>query len=161
MKRLELSTRYQIITQAELTKCERSKLVANLHDKMTQCEYEKPLKGFDLGIVPEDWFEVDVMNKGKEALREVNEKLGLAFDEQDLEYYTHLFRENPKLKRNPTSVELFDLAQSNSEHSRHWFFKGKMVLNSVEQKECLMQLIQNTQSHSNKNNRIAFSDNSR
>lgn len=28
-----------------------------------------------------------------------------------------------KLKRDPTSVELFDLAQSNSEHSRHWFFK--------------------------------------
>ena len=26
--------------------------------------------------------------------------------------------------RNPTNVECFDIAQSNSEHSRHWFFKG-------------------------------------
>lgn len=47
--------------------------------------------------------------------------IGLAFDNWDLDYYTKLFSE--KLKRNPTSVECFDLAQSNSEHSRHWFFK--------------------------------------
>ena len=36
---------------------------------------------------------------------------GLAFDDWDLEYYTKLFTE--KVKRNPTSVECFDLAQSN------------------------------------------------
>lgn len=47
--------------------------------------------------------------------------LGLAFDSWDLDYYTELFKN--KLNRNPTSVECFDLAQSNSEHSRHWFFK--------------------------------------
>lgn len=46
---------------------------------------------------------------------------GLAFDNWDLDYYTELFK--VKLARNPTSVECFDLAQSNSEHSRHWFFK--------------------------------------
>lgn len=46
---------------------------------------------------------------------------GLAFDDWDLDFYTQLFAE--KLSRNPTSVECFDLAQSNSEHSRHWFFK--------------------------------------
>lgn len=46
--------------------------------------------------------------------------IGLAFDEWDIENYTNMF---VKCKRNPTSVECFDLAQSNSEHSRHWFFK--------------------------------------
>ena len=44
--------------------------------------------------------------------------MGLAFDEADLEYYTTLFRDD--LRRDPTNVELFDIAQSNSEHSRHW-----------------------------------------
>jgi phosphoribosylformylglycinamidine (FGAM) synthase-like enzyme len=44
---------------------------------------------------------------------------GLTFDEDDVRFYTDLFR---KMGRNPTNVELFDLAQSNSEHSRHWFF---------------------------------------
>lgn len=47
--------------------------------------------------------------------------MGLAFDEWDLDYYTHLFASD--MKRDPTNVELFDIAQSNSEHSRHWFFR--------------------------------------
>lgn len=42
--------------------------------------------------------------------------MGLAFDEWDLDYYTSMFRD--ELKRDPTNVELFDIAQSNSEHSR-------------------------------------------
>lgn len=46
--------------------------------------------------------------------------VGLAFDEWDIENYTKMFL---KFNRNPTTVECFDLAQSNSEHSRHWFFK--------------------------------------
>lgn len=37
------------------------------------------------------------------------------------QYYTTLFRDD--IGRDPTDVELFDIAQSNSEHSRHWFFK--------------------------------------
>jgi len=50
----------------------------------------------------------------------INEIVGLAFDEWDIENYTNMFL---KSNRNPTTVECFDLAQSNSEHSRHWFFK--------------------------------------
>ena len=33
---------------------------------------------------------------------------------QDLVYYTRMFQED--MKRDPTNVELFDMAQSNSEH---------------------------------------------
>ena len=44
----------------------------------------------------------------------------------DLDYYTSLFRDT--MGRNPTSVECFDMAQSNSEHSRHWFFGGRRRL---------------------------------
>jgi len=51
---------------------------------------------------------------------------GLAFDDWDLDFYTDLFKN--RLKRNPTSVECFDLAQSNSEHSRHWFFKVTILI---------------------------------
>ena len=35
---------------------------------------------------------------------------GLAFDSWDLDFYTSMFQ---RIKRNPTSVECFDLAQSN------------------------------------------------
>lgn len=65
-----------------------------------------------------------------------------------------------KLKRNPTSVECFDLAQSNSEHSRHWFFKGKMVIDGEEKDKSLIDMIIDTQKTSNPNNVIKFSDNS-
>ena len=116
-----------------------------LHDKMTQCVYEEPIRSFGHDLVPEDWIYVDVLKRGREALEDINKNLGqllfinislkgitcvlsvwfffsgLAFDDWDLDYYTELFQK--KLKRNPTSVECFDLAQSNSEHSRHWFFK--------------------------------------
>ena len=44
------------------------------------------------------------------------QEMGLAFDDWDLNYYTSLFRDD--MKRDPTNVELFDIAQSNSEHSR-------------------------------------------
>jgi len=64
------------------------------------------------------------------------------------------------LKRNPTSVECFDLAQSNSEHSRHWFFKGLIILDGKEEKQSLIDMIMDTQNYSNPNNVIKFSDNS-
>lgn len=88
---------------------------------MTEQRYLSPLTSFQLPCHPKEWIEVDVLNRGSEAISEIDKELGLAFDQQDMIYYTHLFKD--VLKRNPTSVELFDLAQSNSEHSRHWFFR--------------------------------------
>lgn len=84
---------------------------------------------------------------------------GLAFDDWDLDYYTKLFLD--KLKRNPTSVECFDLAQSNSER-RHWFFKGRVILDGKEEEKwsTLIDMIIDTQNYSNLNNVIKFSDNS-
>lgn len=83
---------------------------------------------------------------------------GLAFDDWDLDFYTELFVS--RLKRDPTSVECFDLAQSNSEHSRHWFFKGRINLDGKEQPRSLIDLIIDTQNYSNPNNVIKFADNS-
>ncbi|CAM2110731.1 unnamed protein product [Caretta caretta] len=82
---------------------------------------------------------------------------GLAFDSWDLDFYTELFK---KFGRNPTSVECFDLAQSNSEHSRHWFFKGRLLVDGKEVSESLFESIMRTQEKSNPNNVIKFSDNS-
>lgn len=159
VQRLEKSIRYLIHCQpdhASGTLIE--KLLQPLYDIMTECQYFEPLKSFDHGIIPEDWFIVDVMTHGRKALEEVNSELGLAFDDWDLDFYCKLFKE--KLERNPTSVECFDLAQSNSEHSRHWFFKGIMVIDGKEQSLSLIDMIMETQKTSNQNNVIKFSDNS-
>lgn len=53
-----------------------TQLVGALHDRMTECRYLEPIQSFDHGIVPESWFSVDVMGKGRKALEEVNTKLG-------------------------------------------------------------------------------------
>ncbi|VDK81361.1 unnamed protein product [Cylicostephanus goldi] len=71
-------------------------------------------------------------NRDWTTIFQANKELGLAFDEHDLFYYKDLFLN--KLKRNPTDVELFDLAQSDSEHSRHWFFRGKLFVDGEERK---------------------------
>ncbi|XP_063979730.1 phosphoribosylformylglycinamidine synthase [Diachasmimorpha longicaudata] len=156
--RLEVSTRYFIKCREKIDEACENAIVHVLHDKMTECRYLKPLESFDHGFRPDNWFEVDIMQKGRPALENVNSKLGLAFDDWDLDFYTNLFRD--RLKRNPTSVECFDLAQSNSEHSRHWFFKGKMIINGREGEKTLFEMITDTQNHSNPNNVIKFADNS-
>ena len=65
-----------------------------------------------------------------------------------------------QLQRNPTSVECFDLAQSNSEHSRHWFFRGQLVVDGQRWERSLFEMLMATQITSNANNVISFSDNS-
>ncbi|XP_041255622.1 phosphoribosylformylglycinamidine synthase-like, partial [Onychostruthus taczanowskii] len=81
----------------------------------------------------------------------------LAFDSWDLEFYTQLFQ---RAGRNPTSVELFDLAQSNSEHSRHWFFRGHVTLDGAPRGRSLFRSLMDTQGSSHPNNVIKFCDNS-
>ena len=49
--------------------------------------------------------------------------------------------------------------QSNSEHSRHWFFGGKMVIDGEEKKETLFGLVKSTLPAVS-NSVIAFHDNS-
>jgi phosphoribosylformylglycinamidine synthase len=66
------------------------------------------------------------------------QEMGLAFDEWDLDYYTKLFKD---MGRDPTNVELFDIAQSNSEHSRHWFFKGELVIDGDKKPHNLMEIV--------------------
>lgn len=159
--RLEVSTRYLVVWEQGGLSIKTSlveKVASALHDRMTECRYMKPVESFDLGIHPEPWYEVDILKGGRKALEKVNYHLGLAFDNWDLDFYTDLFKN--KLKRNPTSVECFDLAQSNSEHSRHWFFKGLMILDGKEQNDSLIDMIIATQNTSNPNNVIKFSDNS-
>jgi len=162
ISRVEVSTKYLIQfekgTTAKQVKDVEENVVAVLHDKMTQTRYLEPLTTFKLDKVPDPWYEVNILGEGRKALEKVNDHLGLAFDDWDLDYYTELFKN--KLARNPTSVECFDLAQSNSEHSRHWFFKGKMIVDGVPHEKSLIDLIIDTQNTTNPNNVIKFSDNS-
>jgi hypothetical protein len=59
--------------------------------------------------------------------------------EQDLAYYTRMFAED--MRRDPTNVELFDIAQSNSEHRCHPLLSQHTC--------CLYIMLQPSNSHPN------------
>ncbi|MBI2642300.1 MAG: phosphoribosylformylglycinamidine synthase [Candidatus Wildermuthbacteria bacterium] len=109
-------------------------------DRMTEQYYPNGIESFDAGTTPEDVRVIDLVGRGKAALEEVNSALGLGMDAQDLEYYQHLFAE--VLRRNPTDVELFQLGNANSEHSRHWYFKGQIVIDGTPMQETLFEIVQ-------------------
>ena len=129
-----------------------------IHDRMTECEYLEPLKTFETGKEPEPVYYVPLIEKGVEALKDINMKMGLGFDDWDINYYYNLFVN--ELRRNPTNVECFDLAQSNSEHSRHWFFKGRLIIDNKEIPHTLLDLIKEPLKNNPQNSIIAFKDNS-
>ncbi|XP_047325227.1 probable phosphoribosylformylglycinamidine synthase, chloroplastic/mitochondrial [Impatiens glandulifera] len=159
--RIERSRRYLLflnpgngLSQDQIT----NDFAATVHDRMTECVYTKTLTSFETNVIPEEVSHVPVMEEGRKALEEINQRMGLAFDEQDLEYYTKLFKDD--IKRNPTTVELFDIAQSNSEHSRHWFFTGKMLIDGQPMNKTLMQIVKSTLQANLNNSVIGFKDNS-
>ncbi|KAL9676468.1 hypothetical protein QQ045_004682 [Rhodiola kirilowii] len=160
--RLERSRRYLLYVKggrrSALQDQQISEFAAMVHDRMTECVYNQKLTSFETSAVPDEVRFVPVMEKGRRALEEINQEMGLAFDEQDLEFYTRLFRD--EIKRNPTTVELFDVAQSNSEHSRHWFFTGKLVIDGQPVNETLMQIVKRTLKANPNNSVIGFKDNS-
>ncbi|KAF8011879.1 hypothetical protein BT93_I0110 [Corymbia citriodora subsp. variegata] len=156
--RLERSRRYLLYSKGPLQDHLIYEFAQMVHDRMTECVYAQRLTSFETSVVPEEVRYIPVMEKGRKALEEINEQMGLAFDEQDLQYYTRLFRED--IKRDPTTVELFDIAQSNSEHSRHWFFTGKMVIDGQPMNRTLMQIVKSTLQANPNNSVIGFKDNS-
>ena len=158
ISRIERSRRYQLETSTPLTNEEIELFLKKVHDRMTECRYPEQLSTFDTGMKPEPVIEIPLMEKGKEALEVINREMGLGLDDWDLDYYYNLFVHD--IGRNPTNVECFDLSQSNSEHSRHWFFKGKLIVDRKEAPHDLIELIKKPLDTNPNNSIIAFKDNS-
>ena len=156
--RIERSRRYLLRSSRPVSEDRLAAFLASVHDRMTECRYPEPLRSFATGARPQPVFEVPLLEEGRAALERINRELGLAFDDWDLDYYTELFAH--RLGRNPTSVECFDIAQSNSEHSRHWFFKGRLVIDGVTAPDHLIGMVRQTLDANPNNSVIAFHDNS-
>jgi phosphoribosylformylglycinamidine synthase len=158
VSRIERSRRYVIRSDSAIGPGRIDAFLAEIHDRMTECSYPDALTSFETGIQPAQVRTVPLLEQGRAELERVNRKMGLAFDEWDLDYYTRLFRDD--IGRDPTDVELFDIAQSNSEHSRHWFFKGRLVIDGQDSDRHLMALLRAPLEANPGNSVIAFKDNS-
>ena len=146
----------------QISRCERYKIIphkdVNLeqYDMMVYQLYEKLPTQFDnysissISKHPEIFFVEDISVYNKEQ--------NLGFDEQDIENYNKYYTKI--VKRKPTNIELFDLSQSNSEHSRHWFFNADIYIDNILKEESLFKLIKKTLKKNDTGSLVAFSDNS-
>lgn len=125
------------------------------HDRMTECHYIKPLTTFETGLVAEEVYEVDLKNMGPDALKDIP---GISMDEWDRNLYFDYFVNQQD--RNPSIVEIMDLNNANSEHSRHGYFKGKQVIDDKEMEHTLFELVIRTLETNTEGSLVAFKDNS-
>ncbi len=153
VERIERSKRYLLSGGVN-----EKEFIEKNQDPMTECVYSQKLESFETGIESEKIFEIPLIEEGIKALGKINKDMGLGMDEWDENFYYKLFVED--IRRNPTNVECFQLGQANSEHSRHWFFKGKIVIDGKEMPETLLQVVFSTLDANSKNSLIAFKDNS-
>ncbi|NWF93192.1 MAG: phosphoribosylformylglycinamidine synthase [Syntrophaceae bacterium] len=148
--RIERSRRYYLREGVD-----KDRFIQEHHDRMTECLYDRPLETFEPEILPEPVFEVPLKEKGLSAFLEIP---GLAMDEWDRNlYYDYFVKEEG---RNPTIVEIRDLDNANSEHSRHGYFKGRQIINGVAMPETLLEIVKSTLRANPSNSIIAFKDNS-
>ncbi len=148
--RIERSRRLLVPEDEDL-----DQFIASHHDRMTECVYPTPLQSFDTGVLPEAVYEVDLMAKGIAAFDSLP---GISMDERDRNLYYDYFVN--KQQRNPTIIEIMDLNNANSEHSRHGFFRGKQIIDGKEQPSSLFSMVKETLAVNPKGTKIAFKDNS-
>ena len=150
VSRVERSRRYLVDSDDDL-----DTFIAKNHDRMTECVYDKPLTTFETGVQPEPVYEVDLKTKGADGLLDIP---GISMDEWDRELYYDYFVH--KCQRNPTIVEIMDLNNANSEHSRHGFFRGKQVVDGENYDKPLFKVVTETLDANPKGSIVAFKDNS-
>lgn len=146
----------------KVTRLERSRRLvvdtdklAGLYDQMTEGIYHYPLKNFAINRDVEPVYTIPLTQEGPEALLKIP---GLSMDLSDAQFYYHYFVEQEG--RNPTIVEIMDLNNANSEHSRHGYFRGRQVIDGQLMPETLMDIVKSTLQANPSNSILAFKDNS-
>lgn len=132
--RIERSRRYRIPLGVE-----RESYVSGLFDRMTECVYVNPLGTFEIAHEVAAVFSIPLREQGPDALLSIP---GLAMSSEERLFYWKYFVEVEG--RDPTIVEMLDLNNANSEHSRHGFFKGVQIIDGEEMPESLMEIVQST-----------------
>lgn len=95
-------------------------------------------------------------------LEEFNKEYNLALDADDIQWIRNL---SNKLNRCLTKVEIYDIAQSNSEHSRHHVFNSNLVMtNGLNLNKTLFDMVKEPyklicSSNKPNNSLVAFYDN--
>jgi len=129
-----------------------------LYDRMTQTYVEDSTKTKLLfsNLKPKPVIWPNLKKRGREALIEANTNLGLALENDEIDY---LFDAYSQLGRNPTDVELMMFAQVNSEHCRHKVFNAEWIVDGQKESKSLFKMIKNTYEKNSTGVLSAYSDN--
>lgn len=140
IKRVEMSYRVKNIKSSN-------------YDPLIHSIYDTPLKSFDI--------DYDNIKTNSTEVVDLN-----TFKYQNLGIDKFIFNHYKKVFKNKkvTNVELFDLAQSNSEHARHHFFNGIIHINYGDYlylfDGSLMKCVKSTNSKYNEDSKEDIKDNS-
>jgi len=132
-------------------------LGAPLHDRMTEAVLRNFAAAAQLfaAAAPRPLERVPLAG-GRAALVAVNQRLGLALADDEIDYLLDVYR---ALGRDPTDVELMMFAQANSEHCRHKIFNARFIVDGVEQDKTLFAMIRNTHARAPAGVLSAYRDN--
>ena len=156
--RIERATAFFIEGFAALPEVDRAKVLACLHDPMTET-VRFSLDEVDALFAtqnPPPLACIAVKADGKAALIEANNTLGLALSADEVDY---LFDYYQRINRDPTDVELMMFAQANSEHCRHKIFNASWTIDGAAKDKSLFAMIRHTHAVSPQKTIVAYSDN--
>lgn len=123
------------------------------HDKMTEVIYDSNQDSTNEIAEIEQYDESTSLS---DYLERLDKDYGLSLSPEDMDY----IKKNFIKWTNPLFI-IFDIAQSNSEHSRHHFFNGRLFVDGEEQEYSLFDLVkQPLKNIIDSNSLVAFSDNS-
>ncbi|HSD75481.1 MAG TPA: phosphoribosylformylglycinamidine synthase, partial [Steroidobacteraceae bacterium] len=158
VRRLERGIAYRVHGRPAPSRASLQALASGLYDRMTETalwEIEAAAVSFE-HHEPRPLSRVPSTARGKGALQEANDRLGLALSEDEIDYLCENFL---KLGRDPTDVELMMFAQANSEHCRHKIFNADWIIEGERQPRSLFAMIRNTYQHNSRGVLSAYRDN--
>ncbi|MGI6494872.1 MAG: phosphoribosylformylglycinamidine synthase [Kiritimatiellia bacterium] len=124
-------------------------------DRMTEGIYDS-LDGFFDRQEPARGRVFDVLARGRDALVEANQSMGLALSGEEIDYLLDVCRQ---AGRNPTDTELVTFGQVNSEHCRHKIFTASWTKDGRPLDLSLFQMIRHTHAVHPDGTLVAYSDN--
>ena len=105
---------------------------------------------------PQSFTTISILTEGIKALEAANIELGLALNNQEMNYLVEQFQ---ILERDPTDAELMMFAQANSEHCRHKVFNAEWTIDGKPEQYSLFDMIKHTYQSNSEGVLSAYKDN--
>ena len=130
-----------------------------IHDRMTETLLTNHEAAHVLAstAAPQPLGSIALRADGISTLANVNNELGLALTEDEIEYLVERYMQ---LDRDPTDIELMMFAQVNSEHCRHKIFNAEWEIDNEPQKRSLFEMVRHTFDRAPSKVLSAYTDNS-